>query len=42
MHVGLSVVPLIGSSDRLSMFMAAHQSRASQLSLLNWLTQPGG
>ncbi len=41
-HAGLSVVPLIGSSDRLSMFRAAHQSCASQLWLLNWLTQPGG
>ena len=42
MHVGFSVVPLIGSSDRLSIVIAAHQSRASQLWLLNCLTQPGG
>src|SRR5260370_4346198 len=41
-HVELSTVPATGSSDRLSMFSAAHQSRGSQLWLLNCLTQPGG
>ena len=41
-HVGLSVVPAIGSSDRLSMFSAAHQARGSQLEPLNCFTQPGG
>src|SRR5260370_37299203 len=41
-HVELSTVPATGSSDRLSMFSTAHQSRGSQLWLLNCLTQPGG
>jgi len=41
-HVGFRVVPLIGFSDRLSMFSAAHQSCGSQLEPLNCDTQPGG
>ena len=41
-QVSFSVAPATGSSERLSMFIAAHQSRASQLKLLNCLTQPGG
>ncbi len=41
-HVGLISVPLIGSSDRLSMVIAAHQALGSQLWLANCFTQPGG
>jgi len=41
-HIGFRVMPLTGSSDRLSMVSAAPQSPASQLWPLNCFTQPGG
>src|SRR5215472_13328874 len=41
-HVGLSVVPLTGSSDRLSIVIAAHHCRGSQLEPSNCFSQPGG
>jgi hypothetical protein len=41
-HAGFRVMPLTGSSDRLSTVSAAHQSRASQRRPWNCFTQPGG
>src|SRR5215469_6928354 len=41
-QVEFKSVPLIGSSERLSMVSAAHQSTGSQLWLLNCSTHPGG
>jgi hypothetical protein len=41
-HAGFRVMPSTGSSDRLPMVSAAHQSRAAQLRPWNCFTQPGG
>jgi len=40
-QVSLRTVPLIGSSERLSMLRAAHQLTASQLKPVNCFTYPG-